>query len=319
MIVKRTSHVHALVGIDKPTDMSSNAVLGRLKYLCHEKKAGHGGTLDPLATGVMVVGLGAATKLLHYALADEKAYEVVLKLGFETDTDDAEGQVISESPVDSSCFDQMWLNQLLMSFRGGIEQVPPVYSAIHVDGKRAYDLARQGREVTLASRAVEIFSLEIVACSPEAQTLTLRAQVSKGTYIRSLVRDIGKALGCGAYVQQLRRLQSGRVYLDQCMTLSEIEEASKFHTTLRVLDPRDVLNCSWCEISERELEDVRCGRALPARELYGSYDSTSQDHVQPIALCYHGRLAGLRKEVGCKLLPLVTFPELVEMECVVPW
>ncbi len=197
--------ISGIVLLDKPAGMTSNAALQQVKQLFNAGKAGHTGSLDPLATGMLPVCFGEGTKVSPFLLDADKTYRLVARLGVRTSTGDSEGEVIErrQAQVPSAAR----LEQVLQRFRGEIEQVPPMYSALKHNGERLYKLARQGVEVERKPRKVMIHRLALL--SAEADTLTLEVKCSKGTYIRTLAEDIGEALGCGAHVSQLRRLQVG--------------------------------------------------------------------------------------------------------------
>ena len=197
--------VHGLVVLDKPMGMSSNHALQHVKRAFNAKKAGHTGTLDPLATGVLVICLGKATKVAEHIMQARKVYAVTAKLGVKTDTGDSEGEIIQTSEVTASQLEQ--LPQIIKSFLGEIEQVPPMYSALKHQGQPLYKLARKGEEVPRAARQVTIYSNQLDAIA--GHDFTMRVSCSKGTYIRTLIEEIGEQLGCGAHVTQLRRLQVG--------------------------------------------------------------------------------------------------------------
>ena len=214
--------VNGVVLLDKPLEMSSNHALQRVKRLFDAQKAGHTGSLDPLATGMLPICLGEATKISAFLLDADKVYRFKCKLGSRTTTADAEGEVIDSRPFEHIC--RKDIEKLLPRFTGDIEQVPPMYSALKKDGQRLYDLARQGLEVERQPRPVTIHALRLL--SFEAGEVELEAHCSKGTYIRTLAEDIGEALGCGAYVSELRRLAVGpyasdMISLDQLQALSE--------------------------------------------------------------------------------------------------
>ena len=224
--------LHGWLVIDKPLELGSTQVVGAVKRALREggyprAKVGHGGTLDPLASGVLPVAIGEATKLAGRLLDSDKAYAFTVAFGTQTDTLDAEGRVIATSDVRPS---RAALDGVLPRFTGPIDQVPPAYSALKVDGERAYDLARAGEEVTLASRAVTIHDLAVSDTAGETNALasaTLVAHVSKGTYIRSLARDIALALGTVGHVTFLRRTRAGPFGLAQAISLDNLHEAAK--------------------------------------------------------------------------------------------
>jgi tRNA pseudouridine55 synthase len=235
--------VHGWLIIDKPVGPGSTNIVGAVKRALREGgyarvKVGHGGTLDPLASGVLPVALGEATKLSGRMLDADKAYEFTIAFGSETDTLDLEGAVIETSGKRPTLAQ---VEAALPRFTGGIEQVPPAYSALKVDGKRAYDLARAGQEVALKSRRVVIHRLSIrnpgESRNDEIAEVTLSASVSKGTYIRALARDIARALGTVGHVAMLRRTKAGPFTLDPAISLDKLGEAAKGRTLEQHLLP----------------------------------------------------------------------------------
>ena len=215
--------------LDKPLGLGSTQAVAAVKRALREggypkAKVGHGGTLDPLASGVLPVTLGEATKLAGRLLDSNKTYEFTIRFGTETDTLDAEGRVVATSPARPSRGD---VEAILPRFTGPIEQVPPAYSALKVDGARAYDLARAGRDVVLATRAVVVHSLRLSSSEDQSDKITLVAHVSKGTYIRSLARDIAHALGTVGHVTYLRRTKAGPFGLGHAISLDKLAEAAR--------------------------------------------------------------------------------------------
>lgn len=213
--------VHGLLLLDKPLGLSSNQALQKAKWLLRAEKAGHTGTLDPLATGVLPLCFGAATKFSQLHLDADKKYEAVALLGSTTATGDAEGEVLERRPVHVQAQD---LDRVLPGFLGGIEQTPPMHSALKKDGKALYEYARAGIDVVREARRVVIHALALELVHGAGQ-VSLRMQVhcSKGTYIRTLAQDIGEALGCGAHLTQLRRVQTGGFGLAECVGLERLE------------------------------------------------------------------------------------------------
>ncbi|MCP1666411.1 tRNA pseudouridine55 synthase [Pseudomonas citronellolis] len=209
--------VNGVLVLDKPRGMSSNQALQKVRWLLNAEKAGHTGSLDPLATGVLPLCFGEATKFSQYLLDADKGYETVAQLGVTTTTGDAEGEVLEERQVTVG---REALEALLPRFRGEIEQVPPMYSALKKDGQPLYKLARAGEVVEREARSVTIARLDLLAF--EAPCATLAVSCSKGTYIRTLVEDLGRELGCGAHVAALRRTQAGPFGLAQAVTLEEL-------------------------------------------------------------------------------------------------
>ncbi len=217
--VKRVRRaVSGIILLDKPRGFTSNAALQKVRWLLNAEKAGHTGSLDPLATGVLPLCFGEATKFSQYLLEADKGYETVAQFGVTTTTADAEGDVVERKPVDVSL---QQIEALLPQFRGDLQQVPPMYSALKRDGQPLYKLARAGEVVEREPRSVTIARLDLL--SFEADRARLAVSCSKGTYIRTLVEDLGQALGCGAHVAELRRTQAGPFDLTQTVSLEELE------------------------------------------------------------------------------------------------
>lgn len=209
--------MHGVLVLDKPPDLSSAAAVDHVKRALGAARAGHGGTLDPIATGVLPVCIDAATKLAPYLLADDKAYEAEGLFGIETDTLDRGGRVLRERPVH---VDEAALRAAIANRLGDQEQVPPMFSAIKQGGVRLYDLARAGEEVERAPRKIRIDRLELLAFDPPRFRIAIAC--SKGTYIRTLVADLGNDVGCGAHLTALRRTASGRFTLDQAVSFADL-------------------------------------------------------------------------------------------------
>lgn len=214
--------VHGVLLLDKPLGLSSNQALQKAKWLLRAEKAGHTGTLDPLASGVLPLCFGAATKFSQLHLDADKTYEATARLGIRTSTGDAEGEVIEERPV---AVTSEALTRVQAQFTGPIRQVPPMHSALKKDGKALYEYAREGLEVERAARDVVIHTLTLSQLS--AREIRIRASVSKGTYIRTLGEDIGEALGCGAHLSALRRTATGGFEASRCVTLEALEAMSE--------------------------------------------------------------------------------------------
>ncbi|GLZ88127.1 tRNA pseudouridine synthase B [Metapseudomonas resinovorans] len=212
-------NVSGVLILDKPHGMSSNAALQKVRWLLNAEKAGHTGSLDPLATGVLPLCFGEATKFSQYLLDADKGYETLAQLGVTTSTGDAEGEVTERREVTVGRED---IEALLPRFRGEIKQIPPMYSALKKDGQPLYKLARAGEVVEREARSVTIARLELLAC--ENSQARLAVACSKGTYIRTLVEDLGQALGCGAHVAELRRTQAGPFVLAQAISLETLEK-----------------------------------------------------------------------------------------------
>ncbi|MDI4509812.1 tRNA pseudouridine(55) synthase TruB [Moraxella osloensis] len=235
---KTKSIVSGVLLIDKPQGMTSQQVVSKVKYLLksdvHDsKKAGHTGTLDPMATGLLPICLGEATKFSHYQLDAVKSYQAIIKLGEQTDTGDAEGEIIATSPVPHVT--QAMLQSVIKQFLGEIMQVPPMYSALKKDGKKLYELAREGIEVERAARPLTIYKLSLTPLSD--QQLQLTVTCSKGTYVRVLAEDIAKALGTLGHLTALRRIQTGDFEIADAIPLADfaaLDFAARFDKLLAV-------------------------------------------------------------------------------------
>jgi len=217
--IKKGRDISGILIVDKPLHISSNRAVQIVKRLYGAKKVGHTGSLDPLASGVLPICLGHATKVSQYLLASDKTYHFTMRLGQITTTGDVEGDIVCEKPVPS--IDAERLSQLLADFTGDIQQIPPMYSALKHEGKRLYTLARAGKVVDRPARKVTIKSLTLV--SQTADSLTFDVSCTKGTYVRTLAEDLGEALGCGAHVTFLRRVTTGPFILSQTVTIEKLE------------------------------------------------------------------------------------------------
>lgn len=252
-----------LVIVDKPAEWTSHDVVGRMRRLASTKKVGHAGTLDPMATGVLVLGINRATRLLGYLTHADKEYIATIRLGQSTVTDDAEGEVISTTSA--AHVDEAAVRAVLPAYTGDIQQVPSSVSAIKVDGVRSYAKVRSGEEVTLPARPVTVstFDLDAVCVEGDVVDVDVRVVCSSGTYIRALARDIGADLGVGGHLTMLRRTRVGGFPLRLARTLEELE------TELHVIGLDDVARASFdsYDLQEREANDVRFGRALTGIDL----------------------------------------------------
>jgi tRNA pseudouridine55 synthase len=229
--------VHGVLLLDKPLGLSSNDALQKAKWLLRAEKAGHTGTLDPMATGVLPLCFGAATKFSQLHLDADKSYEAVAELGVRTGTGDSEGEVIERRDVPAITPQRLAEVQAL--FTGEIVQVPPMHSALKKDGKALYEYARAGLEVEREPRKVRVFELSLSLVEPTL--LKIVAKVSKGTYIRTLGEDIGEALGCGAHLRSLRRIATGPFDASQCLTLAELEALGESDRLSRLLPVESLL------------------------------------------------------------------------------
>ena len=223
---------NGIIVIDKPAGWTSMDVCAKIRGVLHERRVGHAGTLDPMATGVLPVFVGRATRAVEFAAEGGKEYVAGLRLGVVTNTQDTSGTVLEEKPVS---VDRAALEAALAPFRGDILQIPPMYSAIKRDGKKLYELARKGQEVEREPRPVTIYGLEVVDQTGPADYL-LRVQCSKGTYVRTLCHDIGQALGCGGCMYSLRRTEAAGFSLEQAVTLDALLSAEDPQSLLLPVD-----------------------------------------------------------------------------------
>ncbi|MDF1563560.1 MAG: tRNA pseudouridine(55) synthase TruB [Deltaproteobacteria bacterium] len=256
--------------VDKPRGPTSHDIVSSVRRFLKVKRAGHTGTLDPMAEGVLVVCLGEATKLAGHLTDTDKGYECTVRLGVSTDSHDATGEVLEERPVE---VEREQVEEALEAFRGQIAQVPPMFSALKKDGRRLYELAREGETVEREPRIVTIHALELKRFEPPE--LDLSIQCSKGTYIRTLAHDLGEALGCGAHLSALVRSRVGAFTLEQAVSLERIKEARdpEVREALRAeLLPMGEALPDWplIRLSKRGVRDVRHGRAVGLGELAAS-------------------------------------------------
>ena len=265
--------VHGVLLLDKPLGLSSNQALQKAKWLLRAEKAGHTGTLDPLATGVLPLCFGAATKFSQQHLDADKVYETTVRLGIKTSTADAEGEVVSQREVHCT-----WgqVVEVLNQFTGPIRQVPPMHSALKKDGKALYEYAREGQTLEREPRDVVIHELEMLDAQLDGEQphLRLRVRCSKGTYIRTLGEDVGEALGCGGHLTALRRVQTGPFRLDRCITLEQLESLPEIQRH-SVLHPVDCLLPDYQDVT---LDQDNAGRFLSGMRRRGAWPDA--DHVR---------------------------------------
>jgi tRNA pseudouridine55 synthase len=259
--------VHGWIVLDKPTGVTSTQAVGAVRWALRAKKAGHAGTLDPLATGVLPIALGEATKTVPYALDGEKSYLFTVRWGAETDTDDSEGKVTATSATRPT-IDA--IRDALADYVGEIEQTPPKYSAVKIDGERAYDLARDGEEVEIAPRQVVVHRLDLVE-TPDADTAVFACDCGKGTYVRALARDIGRDLCCLGHVIQLRRTRVGAFHESEATALDDVkalrEDPMALDAARAFLRPAESALSDLVEVpvGRSDADKVRRGQAIILR------------------------------------------------------
>ena len=266
--------MNGILLVDKPTDWTSSDVVAKLRGLLHERRIGHSGTLDPMATGLLVVFVGRATRAVEFAESQEKRYLASLRLGLATDTQDITGNRISGEPREIS---EAELERTLALFRGDIQQIPPMYSAIKVGGKKLYEIARRGGEVERKPRPVHIRELRLLG--REGEDWLLDVTCSKGTYIRTLCRDIGQSLGCGGCMSALRRIRAGEFSIENACTLDQVREAADRGEAEKLLLPVDSLfrQDPALSLNARDEKRIRSGGVFPVAVQDGQYRAYGSD------------------------------------------
>jgi len=259
--VKNT--ISGVLVVDKPVGMTSHDVVQAIRRGSNIRRAGHTGTLDPRASGVLVILLGPAVRLSEYVAASDKRYQAVIQLGTTTDTYDGDGRTTSTQPIDVT---EEQFNTELQKFVGRIEQVPPPYSAIKVQGRKAYDMARAGEQFELEPRIIDVYSLELLEwASPE---VVIDVNCSSGTYVRSLAHDLGQRLGCGATLTGLRRTKNGRFTLRDAVPLRKLNDAFVDGSWYQYLIPAAEALSDWpaIELTNDQMDAIRHGHRIPALE-----------------------------------------------------
>jgi tRNA pseudouridine55 synthase len=286
--------------VDKPAGMTSHDVVSRVRRLAGTRKVGHAGTLDPMATGLLILGLDSSTRLLTYLVGLPKVYEATIRLGFATTTDDAEGEALG-APVDSSSITPEAIAAAIVPLTGVIQQVPSSVSAIKVDGKRSYDRVRAGEEFTLAARTVTVTAFDVLAIrGTSGIELDVRVACSSGTYIRALARDLGAALGIGGHLTALRRTSIGPFDVDHARGLDDSLVSS-------LLDPAFVASRLFPKV--QLTEDEATALTQGKRPVLANLATDLADHPGPVAaIAGTGILAGLVSTSGGVARVLVNFP-----------
>ena len=312
MSSRKPSDINLLLAVDKPVGITSHDVVARVRRALDERRVGHAGTLDPLASGVMVVGVGQATRLLGRITLDRKGYLTRIAFGTETSTDDAEGEVTRAVVPSRELEDPAFAKEALKHFLGPQMQVPPAYSAVSVDGVRSYKRARAGQDVELPARPIEVYAADLVAIEPRGEgggpVWTVSFDVSKGTYIRSLARDIGRAVEGAAHVADLRRVFSGSVTQRSCLSIEGLDcELAR----ARCLDPVAVLGIPSLELAPDSLADVLNGRMLPLSSVTPRPGSPAPAEGCPAALVHAGKLCAIAVPDGGRLRMQDVFPQAI--------
>jgi len=273
--------ISGVLVVDKPIGLTSHDVVQIIRKGTNIRRAGHTGTLDPRASGVLVILVGPAVRLSEYVSASDKRYQAVVRLGQSTDTYDADGRVVSTSPVNIT--EDEFANAL-KQFIGEIEQVPPPYSAVKIKGKKAYEMAREGEEVELLPRKIQVYNLDLLEWAPPDAVIDVYC--SSGTYVRSLAHDLGEALGCGAHLVGLRRTKSGRFTLRDAVPLRKLRESFENGTWYQHLIPAAEALSDWpsIELTQTQVDDVRHGHRIPGDKELGKLARGISEQGELVAL-----------------------------------
>lgn len=260
--------MNGILLIDKQPDWTSNDVVAKLKGILHQRRIGHSGTLDPMATGLLVVFVGRATRAVEFAESHDKRYIAGLRLGLTTDTQDITGNALARK---DAAVTREALEEALENFRGEIQQIPPMYSAIKQNGQRLYDIARKGCEVERKPRAITIRDIRVIDQQEGDWLLDIRC--SKGTYVRTLCNDLGQALGCGGCMSSLRRAEAGQFRVDKALTLSQVQQLADAGRIEELLLPVDSLFRQYpsCTAGAAQEKKIRCGNQVRTSLATGDY------------------------------------------------
>ncbi len=273
--------ISGVLVVDKPVGLTSHDVVQIVRKGTNIRRAGHTGTLDPRASGVLVILIGPAVRLSEYVSASDKRYQAVVRLGTRTDTYDADGRILSTSPVDIT---EGQFEEALKKFVGTIEQVPPPYSAVKIKGRKAYEMAREGEEVDLSPRIIQVYNLELLEWAPPEAVIDVYC--SSGTYVRSLAHDLGEALGCGAHLVGLRRTKSGRFTLRDAVPLRKLREHFENATWYQLIIPAAEALSDWpaIELSGDEVEAIRHGHRVAGEASQGKLARGISEQGELVAL-----------------------------------
>ena len=299
------SGINAIIAVDKPIGPSSHDVVARVRRDVGEGRVGHAGTLDPLASGVLVVGIGQGARLLGRLTLGTKSYRARIRFGSETTTDDAEGEETRRAPIPDRLRERAFAERAVASLVGDFDQVPPAYSAISKGGRRAYQAARSGEYVELEPRHVRVIEASLVSLDDVGETVdwVVDLTVSKGCYIRSIARDLGRKLGSAAHLEGLVRTASGAVGRELCLSLDELDERGANAVLDHELDPVELLGLAPRALEPAEADDVACGRHIRL----GSVGEALSEGDE-CALVSDGRLMGIWHREGDSLVCSQNYP-----------
>lgn len=253
------TNLNFLISINKPIGLTSHDIVNRIRKITGEGRVGHMGTLDPMASGVMLIGVGSAARLNNYLENCDKTYVAQITFGKSTNTYDAEGEVVKRADVPKNISDENFVKQYVNNLVGVHKQVPPAFSAIKIDGKPAYKAARKGDALQLPKREIEIYSANLISANEDKWNVEL--EVSKGTYIRSIANDIGEDLGCGAHLSALQRTKIGEIDIDDCYSLENFQKAFE-NDTYRVQNAAEMTGLPCINADEKMLKRIEHGNSL---------------------------------------------------------
>lgn len=296
------SGISGIIAIDKPSGITSHDVVNRVRAVCGERRVGHAGTLDPAATGLLVVCVGPATRLSPYLIGHDKHYDARISFGTRTTTDDGEGEVILEAPVPDEVFDPIGAATYVEALCGEFEQLPPAYSAIKQEGRKAYEVARSGGTMDLSLRTVRIYAAALRAVGDESPQpyWDISIKVSKGTYVRSIARDIGESYGSAAHLSRLRRTRSGVLDVSQAISLEELVERGA--TDLPFCDPVVALGLPRIEVGEDVVDSITSGKHIPVPAVFMTIPAG------PVAVTHEGLLLSVSRLADGFLTPMSVIP-----------
>lgn len=258
-----------IIIVNKEKNWTSNDVVQKIKGIFHEK-VGHTGTLDPLATGVIPVLVGKGTLLSKYLINHDKEYIATIKLGEKTSTGDSEGEIIEEKNVDDIILNEVFVKTTLKKFEGKITQIPPIYSAIKVNGKKLYEYARKGQNIEIPKRNIEIYELELISISKEDMTIKYKVHCSKGTYIRTLCEDIAKELGTVGFMKELQRIKVGDFSIENSLTISELDNKEKVDNNFITIE-KFFANKEKIELDSASLKKFKNGVKIKVQKIDNVY------------------------------------------------
>jgi tRNA pseudouridine55 synthase len=296
------NNLNGWLNLDKPFDMTSTSAVSEVKKILSPMKIGHAGTLDPLATGILPLALGEATKTVQYLMDSSKEYVFTVRFGVQTTTDDAEGEVMQTSDIRPS--DEA-INSILPHYIGEIEQLPPTYSALKIDGERAYDLARAGEEVQLQPRPVVIYGFKMLQ-RVSADEAIFHVECGKGTYVRSLARDIALSLGTFGHVSNLRRTRVGSFFENEAISLDYLKKSAiNTETMQQLLLP---INCALDDIPAVTVDGVQASRLKHGNHCYVSHATLGENQISDMYQVWHeGDFFAIAARKGKVLVPIRVF------------